>query len=139
MKLEINPKTVLAFFLTILISNSLFSQSKGFSEFLPKDIEARPMLDTITYLPDTLKQPVLDILKAKGFDLTKCFVDKRIDVNEKEKTISIRIWDVDDLKYRRASEKSRKAVSYQSTHPNFYSGTIEYDIRTKSLRFFGDQ
>lgn len=134
-----NLRILLAFLLTLLISNSLFGQTKSFSEILPKGIEARPILDSINYLPDTLKQPVIDIIKAKGFDLTKCFVDKRIELDKKEGTISIRIWDIDDLKYRRSSERSHKDIPYPSTHSGFYSGTIEYDIKTKTAKFYGDQ
>ncbi|MEP6948006.1 MAG: hypothetical protein ABI863_01965 [Ginsengibacter sp.] len=114
-------KILSIFLVTFLVSNSLPGQTKTFSDILPKGIEARPVLDTINYLPDTLKQPVLDILKSKGFDLSKCFADNRIYTDGSEKTISIRIWDVDDLKYRKNSEKSRKPVSYQITHHDFYS------------------
>lgn len=76
-----------------------------YPDVLPKGIEARPVLDTLNYLPDSLRQPVLNILKSKSFDLAKCFIDKQIRKSEKEQTISIRIWDVEDLKFRKASEK----------------------------------
>ncbi len=81
MKLKINLKTSLTFLLTFTISNFLFSQTKNFSDILPKGIVARPILDTLSYLPETLKQPVLNLLNEKKFDLTKCFIDKQIDKN----------------------------------------------------------
>lgn len=123
--------------LTFIITNSLWSQTKDFSNILPKGIEARPLLDSFSYLPDTLKQSTIDVLKSKGFNLTECFVDKRITLDEKRTTIFIRIWNIEDLKCERASEKSRKIIPYHANH--FYSGTIEFDMQTKTAKFIGDQ
>ena len=62
--------------LSYLATDPLLSQQKNFSDILPKGIEARPLLDTLNYLPGSLKQPVSDILTPQGFKLTKCFIDK---------------------------------------------------------------
>ena len=128
-------RLLLAFLLVLFINNSVFSQKNPYANILPKDIDARPILDSINYLPDSLKQPVIDILKAKNFDFTKCFVEKEIELNKEEKTISIIIWDVDDLKKVRDAEKSNKEVSL-SSYTYLYSGAIVYDIKTRTARFY---
>lgn len=122
-----------------MTTSTSFSQTKSYFDILPKDIQANPILDTASYLPDSLRQAVFGILKAKGFDLTKCFCDKEIGYNKNDNSLTIRIWDIDDLRYRKKSEKSKKLVPYESTHPNFYSGTIEYDIKSKTMKFYEDQ
>jgi len=129
----------LFFTIVFLISNSSNSQTVSYSDILPKDIKANPILDSASYLPDSLRQIVFNTLKAKGFDLTKCFCDKEIGYNKKDNSIEIRIWDIDDLKYRKKSEQSKKSVQYESSHPNFYSGTIVYDTKTKTIKFYEDQ
>ena len=129
----------LFFAIVFLITNSSNSQTVSYSDILPKDIQANPILDSASYLPDSLRQVVFNTLKAKGFDLTKCFCDKEIVYNEKSNSIEIRIWDIDDLKYRKKSEKSKKLGQYESSHPNFYSGTILYDTKTRTMKFYGDQ
>lgn len=132
-------KIFVVFIITLCFNCLLFSQTKSYSDILPKDIEAKPILDSSGYLPDSLKQLVLSNLKAKGFDLTKCFVDKKIHFDQKEEIISIRIWDIDELKDRKNSEKSRKSIPYQYTHTGFYSGEILYNKKTKTVEFRGDQ
>ena len=127
------------FIIVFCISNTSHSQTISYSDILPKGIQANPILDSASYLPDSLKQVVFNTLKAKGFDLTKCFIDKEIVYNKKDSSIEIIIWDIDDLKYKKKSEKSKKLVQYESTHPGFYSGAVIYDIKTKTMKFYGDQ
>jgi hypothetical protein len=117
----------------------LFGQTKFYYDILPSYIEARPLLDSLSSLPDSLKLPVFNILKSNGFDLTKCFVDRKMEVNENNSTISIRIWDIDDLVYRKKREKSHKNIQYQHTHPDFYSGGIIYNFKTGIGHFYSDQ
>jgi hypothetical protein len=63
------------FIISLCIGITSFGQTKSYTEILPKDIKANPILDSTSYLPDSLRQIVFDTLKAKGFDLTKCFCD----------------------------------------------------------------
>jgi hypothetical protein len=121
------------------MSNESNSQTKPYSDILPKGIKANPILDSSSYLPDSLRLTVFNFLKTKGFDLTKCFCDKEIGCNKKDNTLEIRIWDVDDLSVRKKREKLKREVEYESTHPNFYSGIIVYDIKTKTIKFYGDE
>ena len=60
-----NLRFLLALSITLCFNSTLFSQTKSSSDILPKDIQANPILDSMSYLPDTLKQPVIDILKTK--------------------------------------------------------------------------
>ena len=130
---------IIKLLIVFFICNPLFSQTKSYSDILPKGIKACPILDSENYLPDSLKQPVYEILRKEKFDLSKCFVDKKIETDRIKGTITIRIWDVDDLKYKKKIEKSNKIIEYESSHKVFYSGYIVYNIKTKTLEFFGDQ
>jgi hypothetical protein len=133
------PKILLTFIFICCINKASFSQAKSYNYILPKDIQANPILDSASYLPDSLRQPIFSFLKSKNFDLTKCFCDKRIWYNEKDNSITIRIWDIDDLIFKSNLEKLKKSVKFQSTHSGFYSGTLYYDFNTKSIKFYGDQ
>ena len=126
----------------ILVNNQSIGQIKSYSEILPKGIVACPILDSANYLPDSLKQIVYSTLKQKGFDLTKCFVDKRIWFDEKENKVEIIIWDIDYLiesKNLEKSSKKHKIMPSQITHSGYYGGEIVYDINTKTAIFNGDQ
>ena len=132
-------KLILLLTIVFFIHVSSFSQAKTYDDILPKNIKALPVLDTINYLPDSLKEYVFNVLKAENFDLTKCFSDKEISFNKKDQTISIRIWDIDYLRNAKKNEKSKKLIPYEYSHSGFYSGTIEYDPKTKTAKFYGDQ
>ena len=110
-------KIFYTFIISLCIGITSFSQTKTYSDILPKDIKANPILDSTSYLPDSLRQIVFSTLKAKGFDLTKCFCDKEIGYNKKENSIEIRIWDIDDLKYRKKSEQSKKMLNLKAHIP----------------------
>ncbi len=135
-------KFSLSLFFFFLVNNTLFSQIKSYSDISPKGIEVCSILDSVNYVPDSLKQIVCSTLKAKGFDFTKCFVDKRISIDEKEKKIYIHIWDIDYLIESRNLERSsrkHKIMPSQVTHSGYYGGEIVYDINTKTAKFLEDQ
>ena len=129
-------------FFVFLVNNALPNQIKSYADISPKGIEVCSLLDSVNYVPDSLKQIVFSTLKSKGFDLTKCFVDKRIWFDEEERKIYIFIWDVDYLietKNNEKSSKKHKIIQGEPTHSGYYGGSIVYDIKSKTAMFNGDQ
>jgi hypothetical protein len=105
-----------------LISSVGLSQGRSYSEILRRGIEAKLVLDSLGYLPDGLKDAVFRVLKSNAFDLSKCFCDKKISYDKTDDSLTILIWDEDDLTYRKRSESAGKVVRYESTHKGFLFG-----------------
>jgi hypothetical protein len=106
----------------------------SYKNFLPKDVEARPFLDsTNNYIPDSLEQSVFDYIKSKNIDPKKCFINKNIFEDKKEGTVEIRLEDIDDLKNERdfdaATKKKQKIMSYSRG----FSRTLVINLKTKRV------
>ena len=113
-----------------------FGQSEPvYKHFLPKNIIAKPIADTLNFVDDSLRFLMIGYFIEKKINIENCFIDKFVRQNENEITIIIR--DLRDLKSEKEFEKTHKFNDSADYHT--IGGTFVYNKKTKKLDFSPDQ